>query len=406
MASNAPVDVLCMACEDTSCDFKPVKMQRRPVGPEDVLIDMKYCGVCHSDLHVAANHMSGIGMATKYPCVPGHELAGVCIAVGEKVTKVKVGDHVGVGCMVDACLQCKECLAGHEQKCRKMVQTYNMKDWSGRAKSYPEGGHTLGGYTNKMVVHEKFSIVIPKSYPLECAGPVLCSGITMYEPMKTFGVTKDSHVGIVGLGGLGGMGIKLAKALGCKVSAITRSLAKEKMAKDLGADNVVASTDDKSMLANKKSMDLIINTIPSGHNWGAYQGLLKKGGKQVLLGIHSGFAAAFVAAQIRKYSCSDCTVVSSAIGGIKTTEEVLALCAKNNIYPEVDVVPITKLNEVYTMLDAANDSGKRYVLDIEKTLTDEALTSYSAVPPTLGPNPSNLNPAGIFKDLAKILFFY
>mmetsp|Transcript_77943 Transcript_77943/g.170744 ORF Transcript_77943/g.170744 Transcript_77943/m.170744 type:complete len:407 (+) Transcript_77943:99-1319(+) len=406
MASNAPVDVLCMACEDTSCDFKPVKMQRRPVGPEDVLIDMKYCGVCHSDLHVAANHMSGIGMATKYPCVPGHELAGVCIAVGEKVTKVKVGDHVGVGCMVDSCLECKECLAGNEQKCKKMVQTYNQEDRSGRAATYPQGGHTLGGYTSKFVVHEKFSIVIPKSYPLECAGPVLCSGVTMYEPMKVHGVTKDSHVGIVGLGGLGGMGIKLAKALGCKVSAITRSFAKEKMAKDLGADNVVASTDDKSMLANKKSMDLIINTIPSGHNWGAYQGLLKKGGKQVLLGIHSGFAAAMVAAQIRKFSFTDTTVVSSAIGGIKTTEEVLALCAKNNIYPEVDVVPITKLNEVYTMLDAANDSGKRYVLDIEKTLTDEALASYSAVPPTLGPNPTNLNPAGIFKDLTKILFCY
>mmetsp|Transcript_94344 Transcript_94344/g.197025 ORF Transcript_94344/g.197025 Transcript_94344/m.197025 type:complete len:407 (-) Transcript_94344:810-2030(-) len=406
MASSAPVDVLCMACEDSSCDFKPVKMQRRPVGPEDVLIDMKYCGVCHSDLHVAANHWAAGGMPTKYSCVPGHELAGVCIAVGEKVTKVKVGDHVGVGCMVDSCLECKECLAGNEQKCKKMVQTYNQEDRSGRAATYPQGGHTLGGYTSKFVVHEKFSIVIPKSYPLECAGPVLCSGVTMYEPMKVHGVTKDSHVGIVGLGGLGGMGIKLAKALGCKVSAITRSFAKEKMAKDLGADNVVASTDDESMLANEKSMDLIINTIPSGHNWGAYQGLLKKGGKQVLLGIHSGFAAAFVAAQIRKYSCSDCTVVSSAIGGIKTTEEVLALCAKNNIYPEVEVVPITKLSEVYTMLDAANDSGKRYVLDIEKTLTDEALTSYSAVPPTLGPNPSNLNPAGIFKDLTKILFCY
>mmetsp|Transcript_90077 Transcript_90077/g.188344 ORF Transcript_90077/g.188344 Transcript_90077/m.188344 type:complete len:407 (-) Transcript_90077:202-1422(-) len=402
--SPAPVDVvdtLCMACEDASCNFKPVKMQRRPVGPEDVLIDMKYCGVCHSDLHIAANHLKGAGMPTTYPCVPGHELAGICIAVGEKVTRVKVGDQVGVGCMVDSCLQCKSCKAGHEQKCKKMVQTYNQKDWSGRAATYPPGGHTKGGYTSKMVVHERFAIVIPSSYPLDCAGPVMCSGITMYEPMKVHGVTKDSNVGIVGLGGLGGMGIKLAKALGCKVTAITRTMAKEKMAKDMGADNVVASTDPESMKNNKKTLDLIINTIPTGHKWSAYQGLLKKGGKQVLLGIHSGFAGASVANSVR-----NCRVVSSMIGGIKNTEEVLALCAKHDIRPEVEVIPITKLNEVFTMLDRANDTGKRYVLDIANTLNEEALGGYSAEAPVLGPNNSGLNPCGIVRDFTKILFCY
>jgi len=159
-----------MACEDSNCDFKPVKMQRRPVGPEDVLIDVRYCGVCHSDLHVAANHRAGGGMPTKYACVPGHELAGVCIAIGEKVTKVKVGDHVGVGCMVDSCLECKECLAGHEQKCRKMVLTYNTNDWSGRAATYPQGGHTLGGYTSKFVFTRSFPLSSPNPIPWSALG--------------------------------------------------------------------------------------------------------------------------------------------------------------------------------------------------------------------------------------------
>lgn len=208
-----PIDVLCMACDDASCDFKPRRLQRRPVGPNDILIDVHFCGVCHSDLHFAAGHTAKIFTAPQYPCVPGHEMAGVVAYVGEAVTRFRVGDHAGVGCMVDSCGECDKCLQGEEQACKSQVQTYGMLDKSGRAATVPTGRQTMGGYTNRMVVHERFAICIPTSYPLEKAGPVLCAGITSYEPLKKHGATTGTRVGIVGLGGLGVMGIKLAKAL-------------------------------------------------------------------------------------------------------------------------------------------------------------------------------------------------
>ena len=168
------IDVLCMACTSATCDFKPTKLKRRALGKHDILIDMKYCGVCHSDLHRAADHNAAAG-ATLLPCVPGHELAGVCAEVGAGVTKFRVGDQVGVGCMVDSCQECAMCSAGEEQKCSKKVGTYNDRDkGSGRAESFPKGSHTLGGYTDKMVVDENFGILIPASYPLECAGTSCC----------------------------------------------------------------------------------------------------------------------------------------------------------------------------------------------------------------------------------------
>lgn len=201
LRADAPIDTLCMACTDQSCDFKPMMFQRRPLGANDILIDMwvfvlhahprlphpctngscrKFCGVCHTDLHFAANHISVAGIVrTTYPCVPGHELAGIVMAVGAAVSKVKVGEPVGVGCMVDACLKCSHCKKGRENKCLRQVPTYQGKDLNGRAATYPVGGQTVGGYTTRMVVHEHFAIRIPKGYPLECAGPVMCSGVTV-----------------------------------------------------------------------------------------------------------------------------------------------------------------------------------------------------------------------------------
>jgi uncharacterized zinc-type alcohol dehydrogenase-like protein len=198
-AMEPPIDIVCMATQSPSCDFKPLALQRRPLGAHDVLIDMKYCGICHTDVHAATGDVAAL-MGKHYPCVPGHELAGVCTRVGAAVTKFKVGDQVGVGCMVDSCLTCKSCLAGEEQKCSKQVATYNGIDKSGRAA--PHGTkHTLGGYTSKMVVHERFGILIPPSYPLECAGVVMCAGVTLFDPLRRY-KCAGKRVGIIGVGGL------------------------------------------------------------------------------------------------------------------------------------------------------------------------------------------------------------
>jgi uncharacterized zinc-type alcohol dehydrogenase-like protein len=200
-------------------------------------VDMVYCGICHTDVHTAAGHLSALGMK-RYPCVPGHELAGVCTAVGKNVSRVKVGDHVGVGCMVDSCMNCSACQRGEEQKCSKQVGTYGAKDnGSGRAATGPVGGgtmtpaHTIGGYTTQMVVHEKFAIIIPKEYPMEYAGPVMCAGVTLFDPLRRYKAKPGSKVAVVGLGGLGQMGVKIANAMGCVVTVVSRSPAKEKFAR-------------------------------------------------------------------------------------------------------------------------------------------------------------------------------
>ena len=273
----APVDALCMAAADARCDFRPARFNRRAVGRSDVLLDMKYCGICHTDVHAAQGHLVALS-GRCYPCVPGHELAGVVAAVGADVTRVRVGDHVGVGCMVDSCLTCAACRRGEEQMCSKQTATYNGKDnGSGRAAPGPGApAHTLGGYTDKFVVHERFAVVIPKSYPLECAGPVMCAGVTLFDPLRRYGATKGTRVGVVGLGGLGQMGIRLAKAMGCIVTAITRSAAKADFAKECGADFVIVSTssDDMARARAARALDLVLNTIPVEHDYAPFTALL------------------------------------------------------------------------------------------------------------------------------------
>jgi len=396
------VDAICMACADESCDFKPMRFQRRPLGPQDVLIDMKYCGVCHSDLHTAANHMAGVGRVTSYPCTPGHELAGICSAVGSEVSKIKVGDQVGVGCLVDSCGDCERCKEGQENKCKQSVSTYNGADQSGRAASHPPGQKTIGGYCTKMVVNERFAILIPPDYPLDCAGPVMCAGITVYDPLKAQGAKQGTRVGVIGLGGLGLMGIKLAKALGCKVTAISRSKTKEALAKQSGAELFVVSEDAESMLEAAESLDLILNTIPTSHDWGVYQALLDADGRQVLLGAHAGTAAAMFAKRVKPQM----SVTNSLIGGILNTQEVIDLCAREKIYPDIEVVPVQKLGEVYTALDAANDTGKRYVLDLEGSLNDKAFDSCTAPPPNLGPNTTNLAYPSVIYEFMRMVIWY
>mmetsp|Transcript_2911 Transcript_2911/g.3941 ORF Transcript_2911/g.3941 Transcript_2911/m.3941 type:complete len:402 (+) Transcript_2911:411-1616(+) len=401
MEEPTGIDTLVMACADSRCDFKPLRMKRRPLGPEDVQIEMKYCGICHTDLHIAADHVAGILGKTEYPCVPGHELAGICVAIGERVTKVKVGDQVGVGCMVDSCHNCNACRDNREQNCRKQTGTYNGKVYSKRAATFPEERRTLGGYCTTMVVDQAFAILIPREMPLQYAGPIMCAGITMYDPLKLYGAGKNSRVGIVGLGGLGIMGIKLAKALGCSVVAISRTLAKKDLAIKAGATDVLASSDSSAMQAMANSFDLILNTIPVFHNYGAYQPLLKpKKGKQVLLGLHAGFAGAHVANKIR-----DTSVKMSVIGGIKNTQEVVNLCAKEKIYPEAVIVGVNELNGVFQALDSSNDKGKRYVLDIA-TLNDQAFEKCNSPPPVLGDNETQMSLFSGIKEAIRIFLFY
>lgn len=398
---SGPVESLCMACSGPTLDFKPQKFLRRPVGPYDVLIDMKYCGVCHSDLHHAAGHNAAVGKVC-YPCVPGHELAGVCIAIGPKVTKVKVGMRVGVGCMVDSCLNCKACEAGDEQQCKRMVSTYGSLDnGSGRAERHPLGGHTLGGYTNKFVVTERFTIIIPDSYPLECAGPVMCAGITMFNPMKAYGMGKGKSVGIIGLGGLGLMGVKIAKAIGCTVTAISRNASKEPMAKECGADIFLVSKDPAQMKAASESLDLVLNTVPVYHNYTAYNTLVKKTGKQVLLGLHAGFGGVIA---LNKITFNAGKLRTSMIGGIKNTQEIINLCAKHDIRPRVKIIPVQELNHAFELLDESNDAGLRYVLDIAGTLNADAASKCTAPPPKLKPASGNLTYTNILKQTACLFF--
>ena len=410
--TGQPVDVLCMACADGGCDFKPVQLQRRPLGDRDVLMDMVYCGVCHSDLHFAAGHMNGL-QRTTYPCVPGHELVGVVAAIGAGVTKVALGQHVGVGCMVDSCMKasCKACQSGEEQKCMKQVATYLGKDnGSGRAATYPAGGHTIGGYSSRMVVDENFAVRIPEGYPLECAGPVMCAGVTMYDPLvKVLGGGRLSgdttalagkRVGVVGLGGLGAMGMKIAKALGCEVSAISRTRSKEAFARECGASSFVVSGDAAAMTTARRSLDLILNTVPTYHDYCAYNGLLAKGGKQVLLGLHKGLGGAMV---VNALTGGRSKVMMSGIGGVAATQAVVDLCAAHDIRPNVEVVGVEKINEVYAKLDGANPDAVRYVLDLAGTLNDEAAAKCTAPPPVISKFSGGLSPCAVIGECCWLL---
>jgi uncharacterized zinc-type alcohol dehydrogenase-like protein len=372
----AGVDAIAMACPNPACCFKPMHFKRRAPGDYDVQIAMKYCGVCHSDLHFANNDLGN----AVYPMVPGHELAGVCVSVGKKVTKFAKGDHVGVGCFVDSCLECSHCQAGEEQYCTKgCTFTYGAPAPHGRANPGPgfESAPTYGGYSTQMVIHERFAIKIPKSYPLEKAGPLMCAAITMYDPLKHFGAKAGTRVGIMGLGGLGTMGVKLAKALGCHVTVISRAESKRKYAMSIGADNYIAAADATQMAAAAKSLDLILDTISASHPVASYLSLLDINGSIIVLGICT---EPFAVPQLPLIFGRN-GIHGSVIGGIASTQEVVDLCAAKNIYPETKVVPVTDLNVVYEALSSGNDSGIRYVLDIANTLNDGAFAACADLPP-------------------------
>ncbi|MBB6680347.1 NAD(P)-dependent alcohol dehydrogenase [Aequorivita sp. 609] len=330
--------------------LEPLEIQRRPVGDSDVKIDITYCGVCHSDIHTARNEWGG----SKYPVVPGHEIIGRVSAVGKNVKKFKVGDLVGVGCMVDSCQECNQCKNDLEQFCEKgATYTYNSED------KHIQGQRTFGGYSNEIVVDKEFVLNIPENIDPAAAAPLLCAGITTWSPLKHWNVKKGDKVGVIGLGGLGHMGVKFANALGAHVVMITTSPSKIEDAKKLGAHEVLISKDAEAMKAQKQSFDFILNTIPVGHKMDPYISLLKNDATMVLVGAIEPLEPFHGGALIRGRK----RISGSLIGGIKETQEMLDFCGEHNIVSDIEMIDIKDINDAYDRVVKA-DVKYRFVIDM------------------------------------------
>ena len=332
-------------------DLNEMQIERREVTPTDIEIEILFCGVCHSDLHTARNDWGG----TKYPSVPGHEIIGRITKIGSEVTKFKVGDLAGVGCLVDSCKECESCKQDLEQYCLTgSTGTYNGADKHLQ-------GHTFGGYSEKVVVTEDFVLKIPENLDLKAVAPLLCAGITTWSPLRHWNVKAGDKVAIIGLGGLGHMGIKLAKALGAEVTLFSRSPDKIQDALDLGADSVVISTYENEMNAVKGKFDLIIDTVPYDHDVNPYLNTLNISGTLVLVGfIGQMNDALFTPPMILGRR----SVAGSVIGGIKETQEMLDFCGEHNILPEVEMIKMQEINEAYERM-LKSDVRYRFVIDMQ-----------------------------------------
>ena len=325
---------------------------RRDNTERDVQIEILYCGICHSDLHTVRNEWSSI-MATTYPCVPGHEIVGRVTKVGSAVTNFKPGELVGVGCMVDSDQSCPHCQADLEQFCPSSTFTYNSPDKH-------LGGITYGGYSENIVVDEKFVLRVPENLDLAGVAPLLCAGITTYSPIRRWGDIKGKKVGVVGLGGLGHMGVKFARAFGAHVVVFTTSPNKKEDAVRLGAHEVIISTNPEDMQKHAGSFDFILDTISAEHDINAYINMLGLEGNITLVGAPEKPLAVSAFALIfgRK------SVSGSLIGGIKETQEMLDFCGEHNITADVEVIPIQKVNEAYERL-VKSDVKYRFSIDMD-----------------------------------------
>ncbi|MAO36328.1 MAG: hydroxyacid dehydrogenase [Zunongwangia sp.] len=342
-------EVKAFGAKTEKSDLEQLQINRRETLAEDVEIDILYCGVCHSDIHTVRNDWGG----SKYPVIPGHEIIGKVVSVGENVSKFKEGQLVGVGCMVDSCQQCESCKEGLEQYCENgMVGTYNGKDKH-------LGGHTFGGYSEKIVVDQKFVLNVPENLDTKAVAPLLCAGITTWSPLRNWNVKKGDKVGVIGLGGLGHMGIKFAHALGAKVVMITTSPGKSEDAKKLGADEVLISKDEKQMAENAGSFDFLLNTVPVKHDLNPYIGLLKRDATMVMVGaiepleFHGGGLI-----MGRK------SLAGSLIGGIRETQEMLDFCGEHNIVSDIEMIDMQNINEAYDRV-TSNDVKYRFVIDMQ-----------------------------------------
>ena len=337
--------------------FVSASIARRDPTEHDVQIEILFCGICHSDLHQARNEWSGL-MPTVYPCVPGHEIVGRVTKVGSAVTKFKPGDLAAVGCLVDSDGTCPECQAGFEQFCRNATFTYNAPDKH-------IGGVTYGGYSDSIVVTERFVLKVPSNLDLAGTAPLLCAGITTYSPMRHWGVTKGKKVGVVGLGGLGHMGVKFAHAFGAHTVVFTTSPSKADDARRLGADEVVLSRNADEMARHAGSFDFILDAVAAQHDINAYIQLLRRDGNITMVGAPekplpvSVFGLIFAR---RSFS-------GSLIGGIAETQEMLDFCGRHNITSDVEVIPIQKINEAYERL-AKSDVKYRFSIDMASLKTE------------------------------------
>ncbi|KGO98770.1 NAD(P)-dependent alcohol dehydrogenase [Novilysobacter defluvii] len=327
----------------------PLDITRRETGPADVRIDIAYCGICHSDLHQVRAEWAG----TVFPCVPGHEIVGRVAEVGAEVTGFKPGDLVGVGCIVDSCRHCEECADGLENYCDGMVGTYN-----GRTPDAP--GHTLGGYSQAIVVDQRYVLRIrhPEA-DLPAVAPLLCAGITTWSPLRHWHVGPGKKVGIVGIGGLGHMGIKLARALGAHVVAFTTSESKREEALKLGAHEVVVSRNEDEMAGQRKSLDFILNTVAAPHDLDAFFPLLRRDGTMALLGAP---ATPHPSPQVFNLIMKRRSLAGSLIGGIPETQEMLDFCAEHGIVADVEMIRADQINEAYERM-LKGDVRYRFVID-------------------------------------------
>jgi uncharacterized zinc-type alcohol dehydrogenase-like protein len=330
--------------------LEPLAINRRAPGDHDVQIEIAYCGVCHSDLHTVRSEWAG----TIYPCVPGHEIVGRVSAVGARVTGFKAGDWVGVGCIVDSCGGCSACAADLEQYCeRGMIGTYNS------ATPDPPG-HTLGGYSQRIVVKDEYVLKIRhREEQLAAVAPLLCAGITTYSPLRRWGAGPGKKVGIVGIGGLGHMGIKLAHAMGAHTVAFTTSESKRRGAAELGADEVVVSRDAGEMGAHAESFDLIVNTVAVSHDLDAFTRLLKRDGTLVLVGAP---AHAHPSPNVLSLISKRRAIAGSMIGGIAETQEMLDFCAAKGVVADVEMIRIQQIEGAYERM-LKGDVKYRFVID-------------------------------------------
>lgn len=329
--------------------LEPMEITRRAPGPHDVRIDIAYCGICHSDLHQVRGEWAG----TQFPCVPGHEIVGRVAAVGAHVTGFQQGDLVGVGCIVDSCKHCEDCASGLENYCDAMVGTYNF--------ATPDApGWTLGGYSEQIVVHERYVLRVrhPEAQ-LAAVAPLLCAGITTYSPLRHWNVGPGKKVGVVGIGGLGHMGIKLAHAMGAHVVAFTTSQSKREAALALGADEVVVSRNSDEMAAHAKSFDLIVNTVAAPHDLDAFLVLLKRDGAMVLVGAP---ASPHPSAGVFNLITKRRALAGSMIGGIAETQEMLDFCAERGIVAEVELIRADQINQAYERM-LKGEVEYRFVID-------------------------------------------
>lgn len=338
------------ACKQAKGPLTSYAFERREPRDHDVVIDIQYCGICHSDIHQVSDEWGG----SAFPMVPGHEIAGIVSQVGTNVSHYKVGERVGVGCFVDSCRKCSSCYDGLEQYCIEgCTLTYNGVERDGKTP-------TQGGYSNKIVVNENYVLSIPDDLPLPRAAPLMCAGITLYSPLMHWNAGPGKRVAIIGLGGLGHMGVKIAHALGAEVTVLSHSLNKQEDGRRMGADHFFATSDPKTFEKLKGNFDIIINTVSVELDMNNFLNLLRLDGTMVIVGLPEKELSlgAFSLTNARR------RLAGSVIGGIQETQEMLEFCNKHNIYCDIELTPIQKVNEAYQRV-VNSDVKYRFVIDMK-----------------------------------------